>query len=71
MSRLIFILAIVVVVYLLLKSYRQKPQPPTAEKPVEDMVSCTQCGINVPKSESLQVGVYYFCCAEHRDAYRR
>ncbi|MDD2777024.1 MAG: PP0621 family protein [Gallionella sp.] len=70
MSRLIFLLAIALVVYLIFKTVRRPPPPSVAEKPIENMVRCAQCGVNVPKSESLQVGVYYFCRAEHRDAYR-
>jgi uncharacterized protein len=31
----------------------------------EPMVRCAVCGVHAPKSESLSVGQYSFCCAEH------
>lgn len=70
MSRILFLLAVVVVVYLFFKTKRAKPQTHQVENPAEDMVKCAACELNVPKSESLQVGKYFFCCAEHRDAYK-
>lgn len=65
MSRLIFIIVIVALVYLLLKSYRK--QPPRQDEPgrTQDMVSCAHCGINLPKNESLFVDGKYYCCAAH------
>ncbi len=70
MSRLIFLFAIVAVVYLLFKSYRrntpQEPQPG-----VEDMVRCAHCGVHLPVSESIRAGEQTFCSAAHRDAHRQ
>jgi uncharacterized protein len=31
----------------------------------EDMVRCVQCGLHLPRSESIAVKSEYFCCAEH------
>ncbi len=69
MSRLLFILAAVVVVYWLLKTYRK--QPPKQETPTasEDMVRCAQCGVHLPKSESILAGGKSFCCDAHRREY--
>ena len=65
MSRLIFIVVIIVLVYLLFKSYR-KQAPKQDELPKsQDMVSCAHCGINLPKSEGLSVDGKYYCCAAH------
>lgn len=72
MIRFIFIAAIVAVLYLLLQSRRRPPAaPPAKDLPAEDMVRCVHCGIHLPKHESVQVGEYFFCGTEHRDAYRR
>ena len=67
MSRLIFLFAIVAVIYLLFKSY----SAPTAKaaKPAEDMVRCAHCGVHLPKSESVSDGDQFFCCAAHKDAH--
>ena len=70
MSRLLLIIAIVVVVYLLIRSFRKSA--PRQDKPVvDDMVRCTHCGVHLPKGESIQADGRFFCCIEHRDAYRK
>ncbi len=69
MSRLLFFFAIAVVVYLLLKSYRRNSTPPPEAPKTEDMVRCLQCGVHVPKSESVQAEGRNFCCIAHRDSY--
>lgn len=65
MSRLIFIILLVVLVYWLFKYYRKGT--PKQDKPVstQDMVSCAQCGINLPKSEGLLVDGKYYCSVAH------
>lgn len=75
MGRLLFLFAIVALVYLLLRAYRR--QTPGRDQTqgqdqaiVDDMVRCAQCGVHVPKSESVQAGGRNFCCAAHRDAFR-
>ena len=70
MSRLLLIIAIVAVVYLLVRSYRKKT--PQREKPsTEDMVRCAHCGVHLPKGESIEADGQSFCGAEHRDAHRK
>lgn len=70
MSRLLLLIAIAVVVYLLIKSYRKNVRP--QDKSVaEDMVRCAHCGVHLPKGESIQADGHFFCGAEHRDAYRK
>ena len=70
MSRLLLLLAIVVVVFLLFRSYRKKVT--AQEKPLaEDMVRCAHCGMHLPKGESVRADGLEFCSAEHRDAHRK
>lgn len=72
MSRLFLLIAIAVVVYLLVKSYRKNvPQQDKNKTVAEDMVRCAHCGVHLPKSESILAGGNFFCCAEHRDVYRK
>lgn len=67
MSRLIFLLAIVAVVYWILRSYRkQTPPGPSPHKTAEEMVRCVRCGVHLPKSESILANGEYFCCDAHR-----
>jgi len=66
MSRLLFLLAVAIVVYLLLKSYRR--QMPKQDTPAssEEMVRCVVCGVHLPKSESILAGGKFFCSEAHR-----
>ena len=70
MSRLLLIIVIVAVVYLLVRSYR-KQAPQQDETTTEDMVRCAQCGVHLPKGESIEADGSFFCGTEHRDAYRK
>lgn len=70
MSRLFLLIAIAVVVYLLVKSYR-KSAAPQDRSDAEDMVRCAHCGVHFPKSEGILAGGNFFCGVEHRDAYRK
>jgi uncharacterized protein len=66
MSRLLFFLAVIIVVYLLLKSYRRKAPKQDVPTSAEEMVRCVQCGVHLPKSESILAGGKFFCSEEHR-----
>ncbi len=70
MSRLLLLVAIAAVVYLLIRSFRRSA-PPQEGPAVEDMVRCAQCGVHLPRSESVQADGRFFCSAEHRDAFRQ
>ncbi|HEY5993267.1 MAG TPA: PP0621 family protein [Gallionellaceae bacterium] len=76
MSRLIFLAAVVAVVYLLLKSYRNRisgAKPSVQAEPparAEDMVRCVHCGVHLPRSESIMAGGKFFCSEEHRRAHQ-
>ncbi len=70
MSRLLFLVAIVAVIYLLIRSFRKNSSRQEG-RAAEDMVRCAQCGVHLPKGESVQEDGLFFCGAEHRDAYRK
>ncbi len=71
MSRLLFLALVVFAVYWLLKSYRRQlfKKEDDAARPVEDMVRCAQCGVHLPKRESVLSEGKYFCGEEHRRVY--
>lgn len=69
MSRLIFLFAIVAVAYWLLRSYVKRPPSQPATKAPEEMVRCAQCGVHIPKSESILAEEMYFCTAAHQHAH--
>jgi uncharacterized protein len=66
MSRLLFLLAVVIVVYLLLKSFRKQLPKQDVSAPAEDMVRCAQCGVHLPRSESIMAGGNFYCSDAHR-----
>ncbi len=69
MSRLLFLLAIGIVVYRLLRSYRRQAPRQDESQASEEMVRCEQCGVHLPRSESFLAGGKYFCSDEHRRQY--
>ncbi len=66
MSRLLFLLAVVVAVYLLLRSFRRLTSKQDASASAEEMVCCAQCGLHLPKGESVSAGDNYYCSDAHR-----
>ncbi len=66
MSRLLFLLAVIAVVYLLLKRYSKPSSRQDVSASGEDMVRCARCGVHLPKSESILSGGNYYCCDAHR-----
>jgi len=68
--KFLLLLAILFAVYWFFKSYKRKrsrgPQTPHAHGDAEDMVRCAQCGVHLPRSESLTSGQVFYCSAEHR-----
>ena len=67
MSRLLFLTAVIAIVYLLLKSYRrQLPKEDTSSRQAEDIVPCMHCGVHLPKHEGIQTGGEFYCSEEHR-----
>ena len=57
MARLLLVIAVVVVVYLLVRSYRNNSAPEDSDGVVtEDMVRCAHCGVHLPKIESTLSG---------------
>lgn len=70
MSRLLLLIAIAIVVFMLIKSYRKNV--PRQDKTItDDMVRCAQCGVHLPKGESVEADGNFFCGTEHRNAYRK
>ncbi len=64
----VVILVTVLVVYMLRRMADKRIQPPktNAKKPVEDMVRCQKCGVNLPRSEAILSQGRFYCCDEHR-----
>ncbi len=67
--KFLLLLAIIVAVYWIFTSFKRKSRraakPPAGRGP-EDMVRCEQCGVHLPRSESLMSGQVFYCSPEHR-----
>ena len=69
MAKFLLVIAVFIVVYLFLRSYRRRveaaPPPAAAAKPGEDMVRCRICGVHLPKSEAVTSRGEIYCSKEH------
>ncbi len=76
MKFLLFLLAIVALLWLL-KGSRRRVEPPAASRPnapaqpPQSMVSCAQCGVHLPQGEALPGRGGVFCSEPHRNAYEK
>ena len=67
MGKLLFLLAVIAVVYWLLRSYRNSlSRDNPSQTTSEDMVRCARCGVHLPKSESILAGGEFYCSEAHR-----
>ena len=70
--KFLFLIALVVGVWLLIRSLRRpslpkEPEPPAPQN--EEMVVCLQCGVHLPRSEALPGRDGVFCGEAHRIAH--
>jgi len=65
-GKLLLLLVAVVVLYFLVRDFVRKRGGSASPPPVEAMVACAHCGINVPRSEALEAKGRFFCSEEHR-----
>ena len=60
MARILLLLVIVFILYLLFRRFFRSqtkdaaPPPSTTQNKGEDMVACTRCGVNLPRSEARE-----------------
>ncbi len=67
MTKILLIVAFTIVVVLWFKHQAGKRNTlPPEEKSPEDMVRCTVCKVNLPRSEALLSQGKFYCCDEHR-----
>ena len=68
MAKILLLVLGLFVAYWILKSYKKKAER-RANRPAvgtEDMVRCAQCGLHLPRSESLASNQLFYCSADHR-----
>ena len=60
MARILLLIFIVFLLYLLFRGFfraqvGKQPPPPATTAHGEDMVTCTRCGVNLPRSEAREL----------------
>ena len=75
MKILIFLIAVVLLLWLLKRSIRRppppSPKPRDAAEDVKPMLACAQCGVHLPRDEALPGRGGVFCGEAHRSDYER
>jgi uncharacterized protein len=69
LTKIIVLVLGLLLAYWILKAYRKRVDrrdPPPQSGSGEDMVRCDQCGIHLPRSESLTTRGNVYCSAEHQ-----
>jgi len=72
MKLLLFLIAVLALVWLLRGSVRRvrTPVPPNERTP-QPMVACAQCGVHLPAGDALPGRGGVFCGADHRAAFEQ
>ena len=73
MAKIILLVLGLLAVYWILKSFRRRVDRGEQKSPAaggEDMVQCAQCGVHLPRSESITTQGSFFCSAEHQRAHQ-
>ena len=69
MGKYLLLIAGVLVVYWIVRSRLRRRNNNAARQDntvADDMVRCAECGVHVPRSESLVVHGQFYCCAAHQ-----
>jgi hypothetical protein len=64
LARILLLLAIGFVIYLVFRGFfrsQVKDATPVEPKDAEDMVACSICGVNMPRSEAKEAGGKFTC----------
>lgn len=67
MGKILLLIVVVWVIFLVIKRYQRSLKdaniPP---KPVEDMVKCAHCSVNLPRGEAVYTQGDFYCTVEHQ-----
>ena len=66
MAKFFLLIALIAIVYALLRSSSRRRQAPPDTNKSEAMTKCAHCGVHFPSAESIREGVRDYCCDEHR-----
>ncbi|MDO8787082.1 MAG: PP0621 family protein [Sulfuritalea sp.] len=66
MAKFLLFIAVLAVVYWLVRASNRRSRPPPATGMPEPMTQCAHCGVHFPRAESLSEGERDYCCEDHR-----
>lgn len=68
MGKYLVLIAVALLVYWIVRaSWRRRSPGGRSKQPAaESMVRCAECGIHLPRGESLMVRGQFYCCTEHQ-----
>lgn len=68
MGKYLVLIAVALLVYWIVRASWRRRSPGNRAKPpaAENMVRCAECGIHLPRGESLMVRGQFYCCSEHQ-----
>lgn len=72
--KLLLLVVVLALAYVIVKAYKRKNRRATRDPSktgAEDMVRCAQCGVHLPRSESLMSDQVFYCSAEHRGLHEK
>ena len=74
MPRLIYIVAILLLIWFAFKYFRTQIKAKENEnnhtvKPIKDVKPCALCGIHIPVEEMVKKDGHSFCCYKHMQEY--
>jgi uncharacterized protein len=71
MGRIVFFILLALVGYLVFRAIQKRNLPPAQPpSPVEDMVRCARCGVNIPRSTAVANDGDFRCRDEEPCAHR-
>ncbi len=66
MAKFFLFVAVLAVVYWLVRASNRSGKRPPAAPGTEAMAQCAHCGVHFPSVESVAGGGRDYCCEEHR-----
>ena len=66
MTKFLLFVAVLAVIYMLLRASKRPKPPPQAKAPDEAMAQCAHCGVHFPLNEAVDEAGRVFCSEDHR-----
>ena len=66
MAKFLLFIAVLAVIYMLVRASNRRSKAPPAERTTEAMTQCAHCGVHFPRNESIRDAERDYCCEDHR-----